>query len=163
VRQTVTSWVILASTTLGCVTEQTANRDRISRGSYLANGIARCFSCHSPLDAGDPAVPIPATLGSGDVLDEKAPINAPNITPDPETGLGPWTDQEIVRAIRDGIGRDGRELLEHPANYYSVMTDEDATAIVSYLRSLRPIRRALAPSARSQRQHERVQSRVPPA
>jgi hypothetical protein len=93
----------------------------------------------------------------------KAPINAPNITPDPETGLGPWTDQEIVRAIRDGIGRDGRELLEHPANYYSVMTDEDATAIVSYLRSLRPIRRALAPSARSQRQHERVQSRVPPA
>jgi hypothetical protein len=87
--------------------------------------------CHSPLDDGDPAVPVPATLGSGDVLDEKVPLNAPNITPDPETGLGRWTDQEIVRAIRDGIGRDGRELREHPANYYSVMTDEDATAIMS--------------------------------
>jgi mono/diheme cytochrome c family protein len=155
--------VILAFVTLGCITEQTANRNRIARGSYLANGIARCFSCHSPLDNGDPAVPIPATLGSGDVLDEGAPINAPNITPDAETGLGAWTDQEVVRAIRDGVGRDGRELGVHPTNHYSVMTDEDATAIVSYLRSLRPIRRALAPSARPRRQSEWVQSRVPPA
>lgn len=161
-RQALTLWVILASTALGCMTEQTANHDRIARGSYLANGIARCFHCHSPLDGNDPALPIPATLGSGDVLDEKAPLIASNITSDPDTGLGRWTDQEIVRAIRQGIGRDGRELQEHPANHYSVMTDEDATAIVSYLKSLQPIRRVLRPSAPPRRQHERVQARVSP-
>jgi mono/diheme cytochrome c family protein len=138
--------------------KQTDSAGRIVRGGYLANGIARCFWCHSPLDSSDPVVPIPATLGSGNVL-----FNAPNITPDPETGLGRWTNWEIVRAIREGIGREGRELQVHPSNYYSVMTDEDATAIVSYLRSLQPIRRMVVPSARSQRQHEPVQSRVPPA
>lgn len=135
----------------------------IARGKYLANGIARCFWCHSPLDHQDPAVPIPASLGSGDVLDDKAPTNAPNITPDRETGLGAWSDQEIVLAIREGRGRDGRRLAEHPANHYSVMTDEDAAAIVSYLRSLRPIRRQLARSAPRQRQHESVQRVVSPA
>jgi mono/diheme cytochrome c family protein len=135
----------------------------VARGRYLANGIARCFWCHSPLDHRDPAVPIPASLGSGDVLDDKAPTTASNITPDRETGLGRWTDQEIVRAIREGRGRDGRRLAEHPANYYSVMTDEDAVAIVSYLRSLRPIRRQLARSAPQERQHESVQRALSPA
>jgi mono/diheme cytochrome c family protein len=96
-------------------------------------------------------------------LDEKAPLIASNITPDPETGLGRWSDSEIIRAIRDGIGRDGRELQEHPANHYSVMTDEDVTAIARYLRSLRPIRRVMGPSAPPRRQHETVQARVPPA
>jgi mono/diheme cytochrome c family protein len=136
---------------------------RVARGKYLANGIARCFWCHSPLDHGDPAVPIPARLGSGDVLDEKAPINAPNLTPDRETGLGGWTDQHISRAIREGIGRDGRQVLStHPANYYSVMTDEDVLSIVAYLRTLRPIRHTLARSAPPGRQHESVQPVVPP-
>ena len=136
---------------------------RVARGKYLANGIARCFGCHSPLDTGDPAVPIPARLGSGDVLDEKLPINAPNLTSDRETGLGRWTDAQIVRAIREGIGRDGLRVLSmHPSPYYSVMTDADAESIVAYLRTLRPIRRALAPSAPPGRQHETVQPAVKP-
>ena len=45
--------------------------------------------------------------------------------------------EKSFRAIREGIGRDGRELQEHPANHYSVMTDEDVSAIIAYLRSLR--------------------------
>src|SRR5262245_40948685 len=109
--------------------------DLVARGQYLANGIARCFWCHSPLDNSDPAVPRPDMLGGGDVLDEKAPTVASNITPDKETGLGGWSDQDIIHATREGIGRDGRQLYGHPTNYYSVMTDEDATAIVVYLRS----------------------------
>ena len=162
-KQAITLFAVLTFTTPGCMTEQTGNGGRVARGKYLANGIARCFWCHSPLDNGDPAVPIPSTLGSGDVLDEKAPLIAPNITPDPETGLGRWSDQEVIRAIREGLGRRGQQLSEHPANHYSVMTDEDATSIVSYLRSLRPIRRVFASSAPSQRQYESVQSPVSPA
>jgi mono/diheme cytochrome c family protein len=137
--------------------------DFIARGQYLANGIARCFLCHSPLDNRDPAVPRPETLGAGDVLDEKAPLAASNITPDRETGLGDWSDQEIIRAIREGIGRDGRELQEHPANYYSVMTDQDVSAVVAYLRSLPPIHRNLPRSAPPLRKSEWIQRRTVPA
>lgn len=108
----------------------TTSTAQVAPGAYLAHGVARCFWCHAPLDDGDPAVPKPAMLGFGDVLDEKTPIIAPNITPDFETGVGGWGDGEIVRAIREGIGRDGRTLRgEHPSHYYSVMTDEDAGAI----------------------------------
>lgn len=140
-----------------------AGQDRIARGRYLANGIARCFWCHSPLNDGDPATPRPELLGSGDVLDEKTPVNAPNLTPDLETGIGRWSDGDVVRAIREGLARDGRPLRgEHPYAYYSVMTDGDAAAIVAYLRSLRPIRRALPRSAPSRRS-ESTQRVVPPA
>ena len=137
--------------------------DLVARGQYLANGIARCFSCHSPLDNSDPAVPRPETLGAGDVLDEKAPIVAPNITPDKETGLGDWSDQEIIRATREGIGRDGRELYGHPTSYYSVMTDEDASAVVAYLQSMRPIRHKLPRTVPPARRGETVQRRSVPA
>jgi len=138
--------------------------DEVARGAYLAQGIARCFWCHAPLDDGDPATPKAATLGSGDILDEKIPIVAPNITPDSETGIGHWNDAEVVRAIREGIGRDGRRLRgDHPATYYSIMTDDDAGAIVAYLRSLAPIRRSLARSAPERHAGEPVQPPVRPA
>jgi hypothetical protein len=103
-------------------------------------------------------------LGAGDILDAKTPVNAPNITPDPETGIGRWSDAEVVRAIREGIGRNGRLLREdHPSAYYSVMTDEDALAVVAYLRSLRPIKRLLPRSAPVRQRSETVQAATPPA
>ena len=158
--------IVLAS---GCESPRTrvgskaTTADLIARGQYLANGIAHCFMCHSPLDDGDPALPRPETLGAGDVLDEKAPLIAPNITFERETGLGDWSDREIIRAIREGISRDGRELQEHPANDYSVMTDDDVSAVVAYLRSLRPIRRKLPRSAPPLRKGEWVQRKTVPA
>jgi mono/diheme cytochrome c family protein len=97
------------------------------------------------------------------VLDEKAPLVAPNITPDKETGLGDWTDHEIIRAIREGIGRDGRGLQEHPANHYSVMTDDDVAAVIAYLRSLPPIQRKLPRSAPPLRTGEWIQRKGVPA
>jgi mono/diheme cytochrome c family protein len=137
---------------------------RVARGSYLVNGVARCFWCHSPLDAGDPARPKPNTLGSGDILDAKIPIFAPNITPDRETGIGGWTDAEIARAIRNGIGRNGRALRsDHPATYYSVMTDSDLASVIAYLRSLAPIRRRLARSAPERVPGSPIQAAVVPA
>lgn len=134
----------------------------ITRGSYLANGVARCFWCHSPLDNGNPAYPRPGMLGSGDVLDKTTPIVASNLTPDIETGLGNWTDSEIVTAIRQGIGRDGHQLRAHPGSYYSVMTDDDAASVVGYLRSLGPIKRTLPRSAAATSFRNSIQSTVEP-
>lgn len=137
---------------------KTATASAVARGAYLANGIGRCFWCHSPQDNSDPSTPKPELLGSGDVLDEHIPIVAPNLTPDAETGIGRWTDAQIVRAVRQGIGRDGRRLrADHPASYYSVMSDDDASALVAYLRSLRPIRHELPRSAAQHTYGETVQ------
>lgn len=137
---------------------------RVARGRYLANGIGRCFWCHSPLNDGDPATPRAESLGAGDILDAKTPVIASNITPDLETGIGRWSDTDIVRAIREGTGRNGRLLRgDHPSPYYSVMTDEDAYAVVAYLRSLRPIQRPLPRSAPVRQRNETVQLATPPA
>jgi mono/diheme cytochrome c family protein len=103
-------------------------------------------------------------LGAGDVLDERTPVIAPNLTPDRETGLGEWSDAEIVRAVREGVGRDGTRLrADHPTAYYRVMSDDDAAAVVAYLRSLKPIRNVLPRSRRQERFRESVQPVVAPA
>jgi mono/diheme cytochrome c family protein len=71
--------------------------------------------------------------------DESIPFKvvAPNITPDPETGIGKWTDQEIKRALREGIGRDGRVLVPiMPYMWYRSMSEEDLESVIAYLRSI---------------------------
>jgi mono/diheme cytochrome c family protein len=136
----------------------------VARGRYLAHGVGRCFWCHSPLTDSDPATPRPGSVGIGDVLDEKTPIVAGNLTPDGETGLGRWTDAEVARAIREGIGRDGRRLRgDHPARYFSVMTDGDTAAVVAYLRSLAAVTRRLPRSRPQTEWSETVQRPTPPA
>ena len=115
-----------------------------ARGRYLATALCECFECHSPLEPGDREIPIAAKLGAGDILDEKERQVAPNLTRDAETGAGKWTDEQLVRAIREGIGHDGRRLSQAmPYPYFSVLSDEDAAAIVAYLRSLPPVRNPL--------------------
>src|SRR5258705_6815854 len=142
----------------------TTEASSISRGAYLANGIARCFWCHSPQNDADPSSPKPEMLGAGDILDTGTPVVAPNLTPDAETGIGLWADNEIARAIRDGIGRDGRRLrADHPAPYYSVMSHDDLAALIAYLRSLRPIQNKLPRSALQTTYGETVQPSVEPA
>jgi mono/diheme cytochrome c family protein len=97
-------------------------------------------------------------LGAGDVLDADTPVIAPNLTPDRETGLGSWTDHEIGQAIREGIGRSGEKLRgDHPAAYYSIMSDEDVASVVLYLRSLKPIVNKLGRSASQAVRSETVQ------
>jgi mono/diheme cytochrome c family protein len=141
-----------------------AEDPRVARGRNLANGVGRCFWCHSPLNDGDPATPRPESLGAGDILDPKTPVVAPNITPDAESGIGRWSDGEVIRAIREGIGRDGRQLRsDHPSAYYSVMTDQDADALVAYLRSLKAVRRPLPASKPASGRRNTVQSPTPPA
>ncbi len=71
-------------------------------------------------------------------------VTAPNLTPDAETGLGKWTDGEKIRAIREGVDRDGRTLFPMmPYTFYRHMSDEDVESLVAYLNQLPPVRSAL--------------------
>jgi mono/diheme cytochrome c family protein len=69
-------------------------------------------------------------------------VVAPNITPDGETGIGGWTDGEIIRAIREGVDRDGNTLFPMmPYKSFRKMSDEDVYSLVAYLRSIPPVKR----------------------
>jgi mono/diheme cytochrome c family protein len=90
---------------------------------------------------------VPGTEGAGEVQPEvglPGRIVAPNLTPDRETGAGNWTDDQFARAIREGIGHDGRALFPMmPYMHYREMSDEDVASVIVYLRSLPAVRREL--------------------
>jgi mono/diheme cytochrome c family protein len=74
-------------------------------------------------------------------------VIASNLTPDPETGAGNWTDDQFARAIREGIGRDGRALFPMmPYEKFRHMSDEELASVVVYLRSLSAVRNPLPPT-----------------
>jgi hypothetical protein len=119
---------------------------RLARGEYLVNNVSDCLGCHSDHGPGF-AFPVkPGTEGQGGfVFDKKlgfpGVVAAQNITPDPEDGLGKWTDGEILRAIREGVDRNGDALFPMmPYAHLRSLGDEDAKSIVVYLRTLKPVR-----------------------
>jgi hypothetical protein len=134
------------------LTERTFERtpERVERGRYLANAVTPCIGCHSEIDWSTGFVVKAGTEGSGRPwTDEGIPwLTAPNLTPDRDTGAGAWTDDMIARAVREGIGHDGRALFPlMPYHQFRYMADDDLAAIVVYLRSLPPIRKQLPASA----------------
>ena len=74
-------------------------------------------------------------------------VYAPNITPDPETGAGSWSDDQLARAIREGVGHDGRALFPFmPYQDFRALSDEDLASIIVYMRSLPPVRKQRPPT-----------------
>jgi mono/diheme cytochrome c family protein len=127
--------------------------DSLEQGRYLVESVTICFECHSERDFAKPGWPIPAgRVGSGRILRGEGSPNqvvAPNITPDVATGIGEWSDEEIVRAIREGIGKNGRLLNpEMPSRYFRSLNDDEVQAIVLYLRSIPAVRNRLPEMAK---------------
>lgn len=124
------------------------NRDLVERGEYLVE-LLGCGACHTDgALSGDPNLEQPlAGSGTGiaytNPLEYRHPgvVYPANITPDEETGIGGLSDQQIAMAVRAGVGRHaGRRITVMPWQGYAGMTEEDVNAIVSYLRSIKPIR-----------------------
>ena len=172
VRTTMTFAVPLAVATLSLAYSASAlaqgNADKVTRGKYIVSTSA-CHDCHTPWKMGPngPAPDMSRAL-SGHPQDFKLPpppkLEAPwmvafaatntawsgpwgvsftaNLTPDPDTGLGKWTERNFIETIRTGrhMGR-GREVLPPmPIMVYNNFTDEDLKAIFAYLQSIPAIR-----------------------
>lgn len=126
-----------------------ATPERLARGQYLTENVLDCFACHSDRDWSKRDAPeVPGTHGAGSptfmLEDLPGEVRPPNITPDKETGAGNWTDDQLARAIREGIGNDGRALFPFmPYENYRHLSDEDLASVIVYLRSLPPVRRAV--------------------
>ena len=115
----------------------------IERGRYLVFGPAHCGACHAPgemVETLDVTEEPPLSGGYTYPL-PFGDLQFPNITPDPETGIGRYTDAEIARVLRHGVKPNGQALL--PVMEYQNISDEDIVAIISYLRSRPPVRREI--------------------
>lgn len=120
--------------------------ERLARGKYLFEAVAGCVDCHSPHDWTKHDEPIPPGMaGAGEDIsavlrDLPGHVVAPNLTPDPETGSGNWSDDTLARAIREGVGHDGRALFPFmPYEHYRAFSDEDLASLVVFIRSLPPV------------------------
>lgn len=109
---------------------------QIKKGQYLAI-LADCGSCHTLPGHRRFAGGLPIETPFGNIV-------APNITPDPETGVGAWSDDEFDAAVRRGIRRDGALLYPAmPFNAYTKMTREEVLAIRAYLDTVEPVHHAV--------------------
>ena len=128
--------------------------ERLARGRYIVTSVAHCFICHGEPDFKNlEGQPKPGTGGAGGLAEAGEAFNEdpvvgtlphPNLTPDKETGAGTWTDAQFERAIRHGIGHDGRILSSAmPYAFLRSMTDEDVASVIVFLRSLPPVHHVL--------------------
>ena len=138
---------VLLAFLLVCISIQISRADDVvERGRYIVEVIAACGNCHSPNSPGD-LDPAKHLAGGFTIQIPGMEAVARNITPDPETGIGSWSDDEIIRAIREGVRPDGRVLgPPMPFMLYRHISDKDARAIVAYLRTVTPVRNDPPPS-----------------
>jgi mono/diheme cytochrome c family protein len=121
----------------------------VERGSYLVNTIGACGSCHGRDASGN--MRTDNTLAGGFVFNGIEPelghVIAPNITPDRDTGIGKWSEADIVAALRNGKRPDGSIIgPPMPIPVYRELSDQDATAIAAYLLSVKPVKNSVEKS-----------------
>lgn len=121
--------------------------DQVAHGQYLVELIG-CAVCHTDgalageRELGDWLAGSDVGIAFSNPMENKDPgvVFPSNLTPDPKTGIGRWSDEDLVAAIRQGVDRHGRRLIQvMPWLIYETISDDDAQAIVAYLRSLPPI------------------------
>jgi mono/diheme cytochrome c family protein len=118
----------------------------LERGAYLVEGIANCGNCHSPQEPSG-AVPLTPLSGGPAIRTPVFMAYPPNITPDPKSGIGTWTEDQLVNALREGRTPDGRVLRPPmPIPFYRSMSDEDAHAIAAYVLSRLAVAGKTSPS-----------------
>jgi mono/diheme cytochrome c family protein len=116
----------------------------LERGTYLINAGMACDGCHTPREKGEFVMEKRFSGGSQVWDNETYTVRGSNITPDRETGIGAWTDDEIKRVMSNGVHRYGRPIApQMPFPFYRILTARDLDAIVAFLRSVPPVRNAV--------------------
>jgi len=134
------AWLaLLCVVIVGGDAARAAERAEIERGAYLV-AIGICESCHTPKDADGRSITGKHLAGGHRV----GGLLSSNLTPDLETGLGGWTDEQIIASIRNGVRADGAPVRPPMGVFfYRDLSDEDMRAIVAYLRSVPPVKNAV--------------------
>lgn len=125
-------FVLLVAIAAG-VRPAAAQQTPIERGEYLARA-GDCVSCHTAKGGAPMAGGLRVDTPFGYML-------SPNITPDPDTGIGRWSSAEFYRALHEGVNQHGKDMFPTmPYDFYTKVTRADADAIYAYLRTVKPVR-----------------------
>ena len=111
----------------------------VERGEALA-GAGNCIDCHTAPDG-------PANAGGRPIHTRVGLFYSTNLTPNPETGIGAWSEAAFARALREGVSRDGRHLFPvFPYTHYSQLADDDIRALYAYFMTRPAVQRADRPN-----------------
>jgi mono/diheme cytochrome c family protein len=127
----------------------------VERGRYLVDTVMTCHNCHTPMGPNGPQ--FDKALSGGLRFDEPPfDVTAGNITPDRETGIGSWKEDDVKNALQNGMRPNGVRLAEvMPTGFYNILTAGDLDGIVAYLRSVRPVKNTVpAPLYKMQIPHQ---------
>ncbi len=119
--------------------------DKIAYGRYVAHGLGDCFACHSAdfktMNVLEPEKS-EGYMGGGNAMRDAAgnPIFTANITMDEETGIGAWTEEQFVRAVRTGVRPDGRPL-RYPMITFDELSEAEVSAAYAYLKTVPVIKK----------------------
>jgi mono/diheme cytochrome c family protein len=123
-----------------------AQSPQVERGRYLVDAVMACDGCHTP--RGPTGFNMERRFSGGSqVWDEPAyTVRGSNITPDPETGIGGWSADDVKRLMVDGKRPNG-VLVSHqmPYPFYKILTPGDLDAVVAYVQTIKPVRNAVPP------------------
>ena len=140
-------WGFVACLLLAGQASASPDAARMARGKYLVEGILACANCHGVRDEKGRIIPEKGMAGGFHFVEPMFDAYAPNITNDPETGVGKWTDSQLAKAIREGVRPDGTILSPlMPVEYYRVLSDEDLASVILYLRT-QPAVKAVVPKS----------------
>ncbi len=145
------AWVVVLGAGAGIAAfsaQAAADAATLARGKYLMEGVVACGNCH--MARGDKGQPLADKGLSGGMVFDDAMFKAyaPNITPDPDTGIGKWTDAQLAKAIREGIRPDGSIIgPPMPIEFYRHISDSDLAAIIAYLRAQPPVKNTVVKSS----------------
>ncbi len=108
----------------------------VARGEYLAQ-VGNCISCHTR-EGGEPFA---GGLAFNTPYSFLGQIHSTNITPDAETGIGTWTEEQFIRAMHTGVAADGSHLFPaFPYTAFTLVSDDDVKAIWAYLKTVKPVK-----------------------
>ena len=131
---------LLAAAPLAYPAGNKAPNAHLSRGEYVYRA-ANCFGCHTDAKHAGSAL-----AGGRALVTPFGTFYSPNITPDAETGIGKWSEQDFARALRAGLGRNHKQLYPaFPYTSYTRMSDDDLHALWAYLQSLPAVKQANKP------------------
>jgi len=110
--------------------------DPAARGAYLMRGVLPCQECHTPINLETGIPEFDKYLAGGQPFEGPWGIAyAANITADEATGIGGWSDEEVLRAVLGGVREDGRRIILMPWQDYGKLTLDDQQAVLHYLRN----------------------------
>lgn len=146
--------LIACAASLVAIAGHAAAQTLLERGSYLVNAVMVCDGCHTPRDKSGFVMEQRFSGGSQTWNTPAYTVKGSNITPDSETGIGAWSDDELKRVLAEGIHRHGRPIApQMPFAFYRILTPRDLDALVAFMRSLPPVRNEVQPPVYREAMH----------